>query len=422
MNFRILPLLRQAPLTLACVTVCAALFFLTHRPLQTISEKRQALHNWGAIVEMVQGPMVDGSPADPELMIHGPLALWQGQWWRVPICALHHADFWHLLLNSLAAVYFGRLLEPRWGSWRMLWFLPGAVIIPIIPELLAGNYVVGFSGMVTAMFGLVCVLRTCDESLREEFPDEAVQMGGVLLALGVWSTALDLVPVANLAHMTGFCWGALAGWATTEPPHRNWKPRLARSLLGLAMVPAVWLAMHPFWNGNYIWWTALRESTNAEQRLTRLHRAVRLDPQLIGAWRQLAGESLRRGETMHGWMILLQGLAHNPSNANLLQEAHRVWRIVLFDPGRAAASQAIEDVFGDLASAWMERFRNDPAGRSPADAVNLSSSADIDPTVLFSLDQALDLRLPDLPTAEEEGRPPSRQIPPAGDAVEGEQL
>lgn len=407
---RLWRLLREFPVTAACLVVCIGLFLGSTRPDQTPSKHHEQLHRLGAVVDLPYA-WHDGT-----LLFRAPLALWRGQVWRIAACAFHHVDFWHLFMNSLSAVYLGRLLERRWGSGRTLLMLPAAAFLPMIPEFLTGNYVLGFSGVIAAMFGVLCVLRYQDEELQEELPDEAVYLGGAMLGLGVVFSLLDLVPVANLAHMTGFFWGVSAGCVTTGLPWGRGAAQMIRAAAIVLFAGLLWFVVHPTWDGRYHWYLAM-ETKDADRRSAELQRAVELHPQETGAWWMLASDALRAGRMIPGWKTILQGLSHNPTDERLMKLARTVWRVVVLDPGRNAARETIAEVFGEQAESWEAQFRE---GReflpSPETVVS-----EIDPVLAYPLNRPLDLRLPELPKQLEEQLIP-RRLPPEGDAAEGRRM
>jgi membrane associated rhomboid family serine protease len=407
---RLLPLLRESPVTAGCLVVCVVLFLGTTRPGQTAGQRVQLLDRWGAVVDRPVSPA-----NNPDVVVlRAPSALWEAELWRIPVCAFHHVDFWHLLMNCLSAAYLGRILERRWGTRRMLLFLPLAATIPLIPEFALGNYVLGFSGVIAAMFGALCVLRHVDDSLLDELPDEAVYLGGAMLAAGVIFTWVDLMPVANMAHMIGFFWGALAASVETGLPWGKRRARLVRFATVAAFAGLLWFVVHPIWDGTYHWYQALR-TNDGERRLAELQRAVALDPHVVGAWRFLAGEEWRRGNRLDAWKTLLLGLSHNPTDADLLWRSRIAWRELIISPGRTAAEQVIAEVFGQQAANWTDQLRGgiSEIWEDPARMV-----AEIDPVEAFPLDRPVDLRLPELPGDE----PAPRRIPPEGDAVEGRSM
>lgn len=414
--FNLLRLIRNAPVTMLCLVICGALFLATTRPHQAQVQRLELLDRWGGVVERTLR-IVDPMTLKEERDLHGPFALWQGQVWRIPVCAFHHVDLWHLLLNSLAAAYLGRLLERKWGSGRLLLFLPFAATIPLLAEFLCGTYVLGFSGVIAGMFGVLCVLRIHDDDLQEELPEEAVHLGGAMLAFGVLFTILDLAPIANLAHMTGFFYGALAGCVATGLPWGRRRAKLIRFGVILLSVAGLWLVVHPVWDGTYHWYVAMR-TKDPNDRYAELQRAVRLDPLAIGAWRHLAAEEARRDEPLAEWKTLLSGLSHNPSDQQLLMLARRAWRNVIITPGRAEAEETIRKVFGDLASAWEAQFRHDQFDLAQSGVVLPAEVSEVDPVVRFSLSQTAILALPE----SSEPDASSYRIPPEGDAVEGRRM
>jgi membrane associated rhomboid family serine protease len=407
---RLLSSLRECPVTVLCLVVCAGLYLATTRPHESEWQRLDRLDRWGAVVDR---PVKLSGLVDV-VLFRAPLALWDGSIWRIPMCALHHVDFWHLLMNGLSAAYLGRILERRWGSLRLLMFLPLAAAIPLIPEFLLGNYVLGFSGVIAAMFGALCVLRHHDETLQDELPEEAVYLGGAMLAMGVVFTLTDLMPVANLAHMAGFFWGALVACASTGLPWGRNVSRMIRFAAVLVSACALWFVVHPIWDGKYHWYLAVR-APDADRRYAELRQAVKRDPRTVGAWRMLAAEEWRRGNHLGAWKALLLGLSHNPTDPSILWQARAVWRDLVISPGRAEAEKTIEEVFGPFAANWTAQFRS---GWSDSFQAVEPQIAEIDPLVAFPLDRKIDLRLPELPNDLPDLTNPPR-IPPEGDAVEG---
>jgi membrane associated rhomboid family serine protease len=404
---RLFQVLRDYPVTIGSIALCVLLFLATTKPDQTERQRLELLDRWGAVVD--RPVRFAGRP-----MFRAPVALWQGGVWRIPVCAFHHVDAWHLIMNCLSAAFLGRMLERRRGCLRMLLFLPGAAFIPLTPEFLLGNYVLGYSGVIAAMFGALCVLRRDDAVLREELPEEAVYLGGVLLMSGFVFTWLDWMPVANMAHMTGFFWGALVATGATGWPWSRGVARLIRVAVGLLFVGSLWFVVHPVWNGEYHWYLALK-AKDSDRSLAELKDAVARDPQLVDAWLMLYGLQLHRGQTLVAWNTLLSGLAHNPRDVPLLKLAQHLWRDLVVSPERAEAERIIDEVFGEQAETWTAQLRGG------SDTTANGAVAEVDPVAAYPLDRPVDLRLPELP----DDRDPEmmrRYPPPEGDAVEGRRL
>lgn len=415
-----IPFIREAPVTAACLLVCVALFVLTGGLQFTPEQRLGLLDRWGAVIERPDVQRVDPDKVVVDYELRGPIALWQGELWRLPVCAFHHVDLWHLLVNAASAVYLGLMVERYFGSVNLLKFLPAATAIPMIPEFLLGNYVMGFSGVIAAMFGILCVLRLKDEELAEIFPEEAVYLGGVLLGAGVLFTMLDVAPVANLAHMTGFFLGALAGCVVTGLPWGEdaaWQTRLVTYLLAIA---SLWFISHPSWDGAYHWYLAKRANSPAS-RIAELQEAVKHDPQLIGAYRVLADAQMKQGFEIDAWKTIVTGLANNPADSSLLRLSQRLWHELSVSPGRIAARQAVREIFEENADVWLAQLETNPPDDIALELLRRLTVAEIDPEKAFPLNRAIDLRLPELIEQLRKSFDQPR-MPPEGDAVEGRRM
>lgn len=98
-----------------------------------------------------------GSTNNSVLVCYGarlnPLIL-QGQWWRLITPVFVHVGLMHLLINSGALYYLGKLMEPLFGHWRflLLYFISGftgnVASFVFNPSAIA-------AGASTAIFGLL---------------------------------------------------------------------------------------------------------------------------------------------------------------------------------------------------------------------------------------------------------------------------
>ena len=382
--------LRTAPVTAECLIVCAALFVVCQ--IQTLDQMRflDAQRQWGAALSL-QFPARDGPPEAIHRQLTGPFDLWDGQWWRIPVNSFHHANALHLLVNCFAAWSLGRRLERRWGSLRLaLFLLPTTVITPLI-ELLIGNAAVGFSGSICAMLGALIVLQAIDPR-EDDISNESIQMVLALLLLGIPATTLDVLSVANAAHISGIVYGWVAAWLCCG----LWShPRLVRAgfvMVHLVLIPAVWAAAHPFHNGRYLWYLAVRDRVAPAEREPLLRRAIHADPSLTGVWLRLADHRMIEGEPHAAWTLVIAGLSHNPADEDLVEAARSIWRRLPHGPARDIAEAELRRVFGERAPAWSRQIRI--TGLASAKPGNAETRPPNDPALdpkNFPLDQPIDL-------------------------------
>jgi rhomboid protease GluP len=134
-----------------------------------------------------------------------------GEIWRLATSVFVHADGVHLLVNALALLSLGWILEPRIGTARWLaWFAAGG-IAGSTAAFVAGSAANGASGGVFALVaaGAIVGLRTWGTLSRSE----RTMWGPVLwIALAVgWLSTITVPAIDPYAHLGGFAAGVVAG-------------------------------------------------------------------------------------------------------------------------------------------------------------------------------------------------------------------
>ncbi len=409
---------RESPVTTITLALCAVIFAYTHGgPLLGWGDTSALQRRSGAITAQVWVHN-DGREIrviEPEFF--GPIDLWKGQWWRIPICSFHHGDLIHILCNLSAVWFLSPWLERRFGALWMTLFILSASAISLLPEFLAGHEAIGYSGVICAIFGALWALRRNDRELQDDLTDATIQGGFGFLVLGVVLTALGIVSFANLAHFAGLGYGYLVGRVATIRPSRRELAVVGLIAAHALVVPAWWLACHPFWNGRYHWFVADRQSDPAVKE-NQLAQAVAWDRRLPGAWRGLSALQFQAGRPDQAWTTALRGMQANPSNAGLQEQARELWwRWAVLQP------QGIEElaaIFGDRAPAIRELLKQPPrnvritrVGPTPADAL---SEMELQ---RFRLNQGIDLTFPELTGPARSSKPPPIDPDSPDSAVEG---
>lgn len=145
--------------------------------------------------------------------VSGQLVFERGEWFRVLTAALLHAGPAHLVLNSIALLVAGGMLEPLIGRvWLLALFVLGAVGGGVASVLLNGPNVVGVgaSGAIMGLFGFFLAIAF-------RFEDRGVRKAFLINGLGtlVPSLAPALIPAITGGDGFGIDYAAHAGGALT---------------------------------------------------------------------------------------------------------------------------------------------------------------------------------------------------------------
>jgi len=168
----------------------------------------------------------------------------QGEVFRYVTSTVLHGDLLHLLVNSLAIVGLGRIIEPLFGGFRLfLSFSSGAVLASMGSHLMGVIQSDGASG---GAFTLLAIATLIGLRYRKQWVQEDRRLMGPVLwgfvAINlVLSVALPFVD--GVGHGAGFLVGCVLGWL---PPGR-WK--------GLDLsVGSLWTTVYIGALGFGVWW------------------------------------------------------------------------------------------------------------------------------------------------------------------------
>ncbi len=146
--------------------------------------------------------------------------IWLGQPWRPFTATLMHANLLHAAFNLYWFLIFGPVLEKALGSARYAVAVVSLGYVSTMLEYVIGSYnrldpvmIVGLSGVVYGMFGMLYVGRRYHIEMAEVCTEETkrILIGWFFLCIAL--TYLRIMLVANLAHGTGFVYGAVYGYA-----------------------------------------------------------------------------------------------------------------------------------------------------------------------------------------------------------------
>jgi rhomboid protease GluP len=165
----------------------------------------------------------------------------QGEWWRLASSIGVHVDGLHLLVNLVAILGLGRVLEPWIGARRLVgWFCLGGLLGSLGSHLAGVSVSDGASGGAFALLGaLVCLGLDAELGLDSEaawlLKTPVRLLAGVNLLLPLVLPFLD-----GIGHLAGF----VAGFALVGI-HRRWGPvalvldLVASTMVGVGMLWAL---------------------------------------------------------------------------------------------------------------------------------------------------------------------------------------
>jgi GlpG protein len=168
------------------------------------------------------------------------------------------------------------VLEQRMGSLRFTAVCVLLAYVSMLPEYLVLNYradlraqtqILGFSGVIYGLFGLLWIGRRWRPEFHAVCNDEIVRLMLGWLVLCVGLTWTKIMPVANIAHAAGLLFGMLYGFAAFCP-HRRGPWRWASGLATVAV-----LATLLGFPGHRCY-----EATRQWQRIERLLHALPVPP------------------------------------------------------------------------------------------------------------------------------------------------
>jgi membrane associated rhomboid family serine protease len=298
--------------------------------------------------------------------IHGPFELWNGHVWMLFFNAMHHAGLGHLLLNSISIWFLGGLLENRISKVKYAWIFLTSAYASMLAQFLVGDFPVGMSGAICAVFGYLIALRNYDDEVERRLSPGAVKFGLGTLVLFVPLTAAGLLPIANLAHFVGLGYGWILGSLAGRFAKRaRWRARAAAVALHLGIVGLTFAAMHPVWDGRYQAWLALKETDHRIQ-LERWQEASALAPDIAVAWLGQAEILYGNGRTKEAWKTALNGLRLNRDDEELDEFVRLLWHEWRFQPQRAdTALTELREVFKEESDAWIRRLKLEGPAPTP---------------------------------------------------------
>jgi rhomboid protease GluP len=147
-----------------------------------------------------------------KVWFQNPEDIWKGGYWSLVTSAFVHFKFFHILFNVYWLWIFGVAIEKAIGSAKFFVFVVLAAFVSSSYQLaLSGNAGVGFSGVNYAFFGFMWISRFYFASFRGVLNDGVIRLMFIWLFLCIALDRMNILPIANVAHFTGFIFGCGVG-------------------------------------------------------------------------------------------------------------------------------------------------------------------------------------------------------------------
>jgi membrane associated rhomboid family serine protease len=144
----------------------------------------------------------------------------RGQFWRFATSVLPHLDILHLAFNLYWLLLLGTAVERVYGHFRTLLLILLLATGSGAFDFAFARGGVGLSGVGYGLFGLLYVLSQHDERFKESLDKRTINLFVGWFFVCIFTTAVHLFNVANVAHAAGAALGLLLGYAIVLPARR----------------------------------------------------------------------------------------------------------------------------------------------------------------------------------------------------------
>ena len=223
-----------APLTMVLVLICVVVSVLTEFGSPEKGESAVARALQFVSVDSPSPELQELSDSNPDSLDVRLASIYRGELWRTVSPIFYHYGTFHIIFNLYWVIYFGRMIEMRYGTLCLAMIVVFSAIFSnvlqcIVPESVGGsvpqvvdNLLIssfgGMSGVIYAMFGFIWFRMLYDPKSRLQLPRVTVvvlivylfycmavpQIGGLVDGSGGGR-------VANWAHGGGMIMGMLLG-------------------------------------------------------------------------------------------------------------------------------------------------------------------------------------------------------------------
>ncbi|HPK02510.1 MAG TPA: rhomboid family intramembrane serine protease [Candidatus Sumerlaeota bacterium] len=223
--------------------------------------------------------------------------IWNGEFRALLAAPFVHVDPFHLAVNMVFLWLIGNRVERLLGHQTMFAVVFFGAIISSGCELALGEWapMVGCSGVICALFGLMVALRRRAPMFHHFLRPPMLHVILGLLALSALLDLVGLLPVANVSHLSGLIFGWAVGHLFFQGRCRWPAAAALAALVALCVMGATWLPFSSHW----VAWRYLKaqvEGQSARADAVLEHSPFRDDPETLNhiAWRLATSYDKRR--------------------------------------------------------------------------------------------------------------------------------
>ncbi len=201
---------------------------------------------WSVVVFLAINSTKDSSWATFSKFGYYPITqIFEGRWYALITSAFVHREVIHIFFNMYWLMILGPVLERKFGSVKSLLFVLITAIISSGWQLATTHAGIGFSGVGFAIVGFGWIVRESDPELKRYFSDRILMTFAGWGVLCIVLDQLGVLPVANVAHISGAAAGALIGLIETK---KMWLARIGVVVMAVvAFVPVYWNPLSTDW-------------------------------------------------------------------------------------------------------------------------------------------------------------------------------
>ena len=133
----------------------------------------------------------------------------RGELWRLLTDILPHGDVFHLAFNIYWLWIFGTVIERVFGHSKTIALIALLAIGSSSLEFAFAQGGIGLSGVVYGLFGFLWFLTPRDDRFRDVVDPRTTRLFVGWFFFCVLTTAMNVFPVANIAHAAGALVGVL---------------------------------------------------------------------------------------------------------------------------------------------------------------------------------------------------------------------